>query len=59
MTVAVVLLSIPLTAEFVFAPINLWTGRTMATFARFTGHGPRAATYIVAPLELASATCCG
>jgi hypothetical protein len=50
-----VILSVLLVAEFVFAPINLWTGRTIATFTRFTGLGPTTAARVVAPLKLASA----
>jgi hypothetical protein len=37
MTIAVWILSLLLIAEFVMAPINLWTGRTMLLFTKFTG----------------------
>jgi hypothetical protein len=33
-------LSLLVIAEFVMAPINLWTGRTMPLFTRFTGYAP-------------------
>jgi hypothetical protein len=36
MTVAVWILSLLLIAEFVMAPVNLRTGRTMPLFTRFT-----------------------
>ena len=55
MTALAVVLSVLLIAEFVFAPINLWTGRTMANFTRFTGLSPRFATRILAPLKLLTA----
>ncbi len=40
MTVAIWILTIPLIAEWIMAPVNLWTGRTMPLFARFTGFPP-------------------
>ena len=49
-------LSVLLIAEFVFAPINLWTGRTMPTFTRFTGLRPITAARVTAPLKF---TCAG
>ena len=55
MTVVIVVLSLLLAAEFVFAPVNLWTGRTMGNFTRFTGLPPRFATHVLAPVKLAAA----
>jgi hypothetical protein len=55
MTIAIVTLSILLITEFVFAPVNLWTGRTIGTFRRFTGLSQWTATRIVAPVKLAAA----
>ena|SRR6266851_1012193 len=55
MTIAVWILSLLLIAEFVMAPINLWTGRTMPLFTRFTGFPPEVATRVFAPVKLASA----
>jgi hypothetical protein len=55
MTAAAVILSILLIAEFVFAPVNLWTGRTTGTFGRFTGLRATIATRVLAPVKLASA----
>jgi len=54
-TVALVILTLLLAAEFVFAPVNLWTGRTMANFTRFTGLPPRFATRVLAPVKLLTA----
>ena len=48
MTIAVWFLSLLLIAEFVMAPINLWTGRTMPLFTRFTGFPPEVATRVFA-----------
>ena len=36
MRIAAIVLSVPLIVEFVFAPLNLWTGRTIGNFIRFT-----------------------
>ncbi len=55
MTVAAWILSLLLIAEFVMAPINLWTGRTMPLFIRFTGYPPAVARRVFAPVKLASA----
>jgi hypothetical protein len=55
MSAAAVVLSVPLIAEFSFAPINLWTGRTMPNFTRFTGLDPRVATRVLAPVKLLTA----
>jgi hypothetical protein len=55
MTIAVWILSPLLIAEFVMAPINLWTGRTMPLFIRFTGWPATVATRVFAPVKLASA----
>lgn len=49
------ILSIPLILEFLFAPMNLWTGRTIENFVSFTGFDARLGTTIAAPLKLASA----
>ena len=55
MTAAIWVLSILLMAEFVMAPINLWTGRTMASFVRFTGFGPVVARRAFAPVKVVAA----
>jgi hypothetical protein len=55
MTVAVAILSLLLMAEFVFAPVNLWTGRTMGNYVRFTGLPPWFATRVLAPIKLVTA----
>jgi uncharacterized membrane protein YphA (DoxX/SURF4 family) len=55
MTVATWILSLLLVAEFVMAPINLWTGRTMANFTTFTGYPPRIARRVFAPVKIAAA----
>lgn len=49
MTVAIWILSVLLIAEFVFAPVNLWTGRTIGNYTRFTGLPPWLATRVLAP----------
>jgi uncharacterized membrane protein YphA (DoxX/SURF4 family) len=54
-TVAIWLLSVLLVAEFVMAPINLWTGRTMPIFTRFTGFSPVVARRGFAPAKLVAA----
>jgi hypothetical protein len=53
-TVAIVL-SVPLILEFVFAPVNLWTGRTLGNFVRFTGFEPWIGRRLFAPVKLATA----
>lgn len=55
MTIAVWVLSLLLIAGFVMAPVNLWTGRTMSLFTRFTGYAPPVATQVSGPVKLASA----
>jgi hypothetical protein len=55
MTVAAWILSLLLIAEFVMAPINLWTGRTMPLFTKFTGFAPEVATRVFAPVKLVAA----
>ena len=55
MTIAVWIVSLPLIAEFVMAPINLWTGRTMHNFTAFTGLRPSTARSVFAPVKLAGA----
>jgi hypothetical protein len=55
MTIAIWILSVPLIAEWVMAPVNLWTGRTLALFTRFTGLSPDVARRAFAPVKLAAA----
>lgn len=55
MSVAAVGLSLPLILEFLFGPVNLWTGRTMDNFVRFTGFPPPVATRVFAPAKLVAA----
>jgi hypothetical protein len=50
-----IIVAVPLILEFVFAPINLWRGRTTANFVRFTGYDPRTATTLFAPIKLITA----
>jgi hypothetical protein len=53
-TVAIVL-SVPLILEFAFAPVNLWTGRTIGNFVRFTGFDPWIGRTLFAPAKLVTA----
>jgi hypothetical protein len=53
--IAIWILSVLLVGEFVMAPINLWTGRTMPLFTRFTGFRPVIAQRVFAPVKLAAA----
>jgi uncharacterized membrane protein YphA (DoxX/SURF4 family) len=55
MTVVIWILSLLLIAEFVMAPINLWTGRTMPLFTKFTGFSPSTARLAFAPVKLVAA----
>lgn len=55
MGVAASVLSGVLSLEFIFAPFNLWSGRTMPNFTRFTGLPERAATQLLAPMKLITA----
>lgn len=55
MTALMWICSVLLIAEFVMAPINLWTGRTMPNFTRFTGLSPQVATTVFAPVKLLAA----
>jgi hypothetical protein len=55
MTIAVWILSVPLIAEWVMAPVNLWTGRTMPLFTKFTGFSPAVARRVFAPVKLVAA----
>lgn len=55
MRIAAIVLSVLLIAEFVMAPINLWTGRTMPLFEKFTGHRPDVARRVFAPVKLLGA----
>ena len=59
MIIAIWILSLLLIAEFVMAPINLWTGRTMPLFTRFTGFPPAVARRVFAPVKLISAALVG
>ncbi len=55
MTIAIWILTVPLIAEWVMAPVNLWTGRTMPLFVKFTGFSPAVARRGFAPVKLAAA----
>lgn len=55
MTTAAVVVTLLLVAEFSFAPVNLWTGRTMGNFTAHTGLPPRFATHFLAPVKLIGA----
>jgi uncharacterized membrane protein YphA (DoxX/SURF4 family) len=55
MRITAIVLSVLLIAEFVMAPINLWTGRTMPMFEKFTGHSPEVARKVFAPVKLLGA----
>lgn len=59
MIIATWILSLLLVAEFVMAPINLWTGRTMPLFTRFTGFPPAVARRVFAPVKLIGAVLVG
>ena len=48
-------LAVVLAAEYVFAPINLWTGRTLAVYRRYTGLPVQFARWALAPVKLATA----
>jgi hypothetical protein len=51
-TITAVIVTVLLAAEFTFAPFNLWSGRTMGNFTRYTGLPPRFATHFLAPVKL-------
>lgn len=55
MTAAAVIVSVPLIAEFLFAPFNLWSGRTIDSFVRFTALAPSVGTRLLAPAKLVTA----
>lgn len=55
MTVAAIVLSIPLILEFVFGPLNLWRERTTGNWVRFTGYSVVAAKRYAAPVKLGCA----
>ena len=55
MKVVVIVLSALVALEFLFAPVNLWTGRTMDNYRKFTGLPTWFATRWLAPLKLATA----
>lgn len=59
MTVAIWVCSLVLIAEFVMAPINLWSGRTLLAFTTFTGFRPLTARWVFAPVKLAGAVLVG
>lgn len=52
---AALIISVPLILEWTFAPFNLWSGRTLENFVRFTGFQPGVATHLFAPVKLAVA----
>jgi hypothetical protein len=54
-TTATWIVSALLIAEFVFAPVNLWTGRTMGNYRRYTGLPAWFATRVLAPVKLVTA----
>jgi hypothetical protein len=49
---AALIISVPLILEWTFAPFNLWSGRTLENFVRFTGFQPQVATRLFAPAKL-------
>lgn len=55
MTIAAVIVTLLLAAEFSFAPFNLWSGRTMGNFTTYTGLPARFATRFLAPVKLVDA----
>ena len=55
MNAVALILTLLLAAEFVFAPINLWAGRTMPKYRRFTGLPDAFATRVLAPIKLITA----
>ncbi len=55
MTAVMWIFSVLLIAEFVMAPINLWTGKTMHNFTNFTGLQPGVARTVFAPVKLVGA----
>jgi hypothetical protein len=55
MIIAIWIVSLPLIAECIMAPINLWTGRTMPLFSKFTGFSPGTARRVFAPVKLTAA----
>jgi len=54
-TIAAAIVTLLLAAEFIFAPFNLWSGRTMRNFTTYTGLPPRFATHFLAPVKLVTA----
>jgi hypothetical protein len=54
-TILLVVLTVLVAAEFVFAPFNLWSGRTMDNYRRYTGLPDRFATHVLAPVKLVTA----
>ncbi|GAA2004514.1 hypothetical protein [Catenulispora subtropica] len=55
MQIIATVLALLLVAEWVMAPINLWTGRTLPLFERFTGHSPAVARTVFAPVKALAA----
>jgi hypothetical protein len=54
-TVLLIILTALVAAEFLFAPFNLWSGRTLDNYRRYTGLPDRFATQVLAPVKLATA----
>jgi hypothetical protein len=54
-TVLAVIVALVLAAEYCFAPVNLWTGRTMAVYRRWTGLPPAFARLVLAPVKALTA----
>lgn len=52
MRVAAIVLSVPLAAEFVMAPVTVWTGRNLPLFEKYTGHSPAVARTVFAGAAL-------
>jgi hypothetical protein len=55
MSVAILILSLMLIAEFVASPIHLWNGRNMHFFTEFTGFSPTTGRNLFAPAMLVGA----
>jgi len=55
MHIVVLICTILVIAEFLMAPVNLWTGRTLPTFRQFTGLSDRVAKAVFAPVKLVGA----
>ncbi len=55
MHIIVLICTILVVAEFVVAPVNLWTGRTLPIFRGFTGWPDAVARAVFAPVKLVGA----